>query len=117
MVRGLHGQANSKIRDSIIRQYRTGEKTKINITANGASSVDGILTRYDGANLSVYAFHAYTPNGSSFSEAVGVDVKTGQAWSELSTSGGNLVLAVGQYKAGLLTLSYTSGREPTIAYV
>ena len=107
---------NGKIHDSILWQYRTGEKSKINITANGMFSVDGILTRYDGADLTVYSFHAYTPNGSSFSEAVGVDVKTGQAWSELSTNGGNLVLEVGQYKAGMLALSHTSGRQPTITY-
>ncbi len=109
---------NAKITDSLIRQYNTGaSNTKLVITLNGQSSIDGIFTVFASNSISVYAIHAYSANGTSLSsETTVVNQKDGSAVS-VSTSGTSISIPFGKaYNSGMICLSHSAGHVPTISY-
>ena len=110
--------AGADVNNTVVMQYNTSTKTKVVIELNGASSIDGILTFYDGTtrNLKLMAVHAYSANGTSLAESACIDIGANTTWSGMSVSGAQMIFTFSSYKSGLLAISHTAGHRPTISY-
>lgn len=108
---------DSKLANSLIAQYNTGaSNTKLVITLNGQSPIDGIITVYSANNVSVYGIHAYSMDGTSLvAETTVVNQSDGSSVA-VTTSGTSIIIPLATYRTGLICLTHYSGHAPSIGY-
>lgn len=111
-------KVGADVKNTVVMPYNTSTNTKLVIELNGVSSIDGILTFYDGTtgNLKLMAIHAYSANGTSLAESKCIDVGANTTWSGMSVNGTQMIFNFSSYRSGLLVISHTAGHRPTISY-